>query len=282
LGLAELPYQWLSELGLPLPAALAPSGRWGFQASAVAASAALPPWPSCCGLEAVGCWAGAAAQLAWLVLQDADTDWQKTLNRAIANLSLSNQLARLPLLALPISRAERGARIPLAALRRFSICWPCAPGSPPSAGLPLALTVAIGGVPASVLPFHHPLRGPPNALEELSAVVLRFQLLVPTLLLAGIGTAAQFELGDTRPPAKGMLCLAALSLTGRSPLLHQCGGRLIALAARLVSPAVPFASAFCSLLRSHLGACRRWANRSVCRLWQMASGASASTTARSL
>jgi len=145
-------------------------------------------------------------------------------------------------------------------------CWPCAAGSPPFSGCRWPLTVAIGGGagPRSAAFQITPAGGRLRALgKETQAPVSGFQMLVPTLLLAGIGTLAQIsELGQTRPRlAEGIgaaagACPAAARLAlscWRPPLIGVCCW----FACWFPSP-----SAFGSLLRSHFWCLPRLA--SVC------------------
>jgi len=198
--------------------------------------------------------------------------------------SLRHQLARLPLAwhLLPNSPGlERGHGIPpppptalsiLLALRRR--------GSPPFSGCgwpSLSLSVV---VPASVLPFQSPLLGPPTRSKKLSAGVWASNCWCHLVCLAGIRHPAQFAAGTTRPPGRRMPLPLAPVLAAASPWTHSVlAAALIGLAA--VSPAVPFASALGSLLRSHL-CLPRWPRSVVVRPAGGRQGASASTRLASL
>ncbi|APD47122.1 MULTISPECIES: chloride channel protein [unclassified Synechococcus] len=245
IGLAELPYQWLSELGFRLQRLWPLGGDGAFKPLLVAGpllatvAFVLLAWRPL----AAGRGGGLTGVL---VLQDADTDAER--DRAIANLSLRHQLARLPLLALThLAGLSVGTESPSAALGA-SILLALRRRLAPLQRLPLALTVAIGGGAGLGAAFQSPLLGAAYALEELSAVS-GFQLLVPTLLLAGIGTLLNSELGQPARLAEGMALPLAPVLLPLALLISVAAALIGVLLVRLL---VPFAQRLGSLLRSHL------------------------------
>jgi H+/Cl- antiporter ClcA len=192
IGLAELPYQALSELGFRLQA-LWPLG------------ADRPPDP----LLVLGTTLGTIlfVALAWrplaagrgggitgvLLLQEADSQAQR--QAALTSLGLGRQLTRLPLLALThLAGLSVGTESPSAALGA-SILLALRARLAPLQRLSLPLTAAIGGGAGLGAAFRAPLLGAAYALEELSAE-RGFSLVAPTLALGGIGTLLTSELGQ--------------------------------------------------------------------------------------
>lgn len=208
IGLAELPYQWLSELGFRLQRLWPLGGDGALEPLLVIAPAlatllfVLLAW----GPLAAGRGGGLTGVLA---LQTARNDAER--ERALAPLSLRHQLARLPLLALThlaglsvgteSPAAALGAALLLALRRRLA----------PLQQLPLALTAAIGGGAGLGAAFRSPLLGAAYALEELSAVA-GFSLVAPTLVLAGIGTLFTTGLGQPARLAEGVAVALAPEL----------------------------------------------------------------------
>jgi H+/Cl- antiporter ClcA len=219
IGLAELPYQWLSELGFRLQRLWPLGGDGALEPLLVTAPAlatllfVLLAW----GPLAAGRGCGLTGVLA---LQTARNDAER--ERALAPLSLRHQLARLPLLALThlaglsvgteSPAAALGAALLLALRRRLA----------PLQQLPLALTAAIGGGAGLGAAFRSPLLGAAYALEELSAVA-GFSLVAPTLVLAGIGTLFTTTLGQPARLAEGMAVALAPELLPLAAV-HAAGG----------------------------------------------------------
>lgn len=205
LGLAEWPYQLLSELGFQLQQRL-----WLQAEAPVWLAAALV---FCAGLALVLlAWgplaAGRGGGLTPVLLQQQHPEAQAPLDR----LDLRTQLRRLPLLLLThlagfsvgveSPSAALGASLLLAVRRR----WPQLRAW---SALPLPLLAAIGGGAGLGAAFRSPLLGVAYALEELSREK-GLSLVLPTLLLAGSGAAVATTLGQ---PAR----LAGLELGGLAP-----------------------------------------------------------------
>jgi H+/Cl- antiporter ClcA len=191
LGLAEWPYQLLSELGFQLQQRL-----W--------LQAAAPVW---LGLSLVFGGGVVLLLLAWgplaagrgggltpaLLLQQ-----NPEVQAPLAHLDLRTQLRRLPLLVLThLAGFSVGVESPSAALGAslllaFRRRWPQLTAW---SALPLPLVAAIGGGAGLGAAFRSPLLGAAYAIEELSRDK-GLSLVVPTLLLAGSGAAVATKLGQ--------------------------------------------------------------------------------------
>ncbi len=232
IGLAELPYQWLSELGFRLQR-LWPLGGDGPLNPLLVAGPALATlaflllaW----GPLAAGRGGGITGVLA---LQDADREQDR--DRAVANLTLGHQLARLPLLALThLAGLSVGTESPSAALGA-SILLALRRRLAPLQRLPLALTAAIGGGAGLGAAFQSPLLGAAYALEELSAVA-GFSLVAPTLVLAGIGTLLNSQLGQPARLAEGVALALAPGLLPLALLISVLAALIGVLLVRLLIP----------------------------------------------
>lgn len=232
IGLAELPYQWLSELGFQLQRLWPLGGDGALNPLLVLAPAGatllfvLLAW----GPLAAGRGGGLTGVMA---LQTARSDAERA--RALAPLSLRHQLARLPLLALThLAGLSVGTESPsaalgaalLLALRRRLV---------PLQQLPLALTAAIGGGAGLGAAFRSPLLGAAYALEELSAVS-GFNLVMPTLVLAGIGTLFTTGLGQPARLAEGMAVAMAAELLPLALLITVLAALVGVVLVRLLVP----------------------------------------------
>ena len=191
LGLAEWPYQLLSELGFVL------QQRLWLQAQAP------PLLPAALVFSA----AAATLWLAWgplargrgggitpvLALQQG-AEQTATLDR----LDLRTQLRRLPLMVLThLAGFSVGVESPSAALGAalllaFRRRWPAVRAW---ASLPIPLMAAIGGGAGLGAAFRSPLLGAAYAIEELSREK-GMSLVTPTVLLAGSGTLVATSLGQ--------------------------------------------------------------------------------------
>lgn len=218
IGLAELPYQWLSELGFRLQRLWPLGGDGTLNPLLVLAPAGatllfvLLAW----GPLAAGRGGGLTGVMA---LQTARSDAER--ERALAPLSLRHQLARLPLLALThLAGLSVGTESPSAAL---------------GAALLLALTAAIGGGAGLGAAFRSPLLGAAYALEELSAVS-GFNLVMPTLVLAGIGTLFTTGLGQPARLAEGMAVAMAPELLPLALLITVLAALVGVVLVRLLVP----------------------------------------------
>ncbi|MGB5241054.1 MAG: chloride channel protein [Prochlorococcaceae cyanobacterium] len=216
IGVAEWPYQWLSEAGFRLQA------LWPLGGGA-------PRSPLLAALPLVG--TALFMALAWgplaagrgggitgiLVLQDNQE--QPLQERALASLSLQRQLVRLPLLALThLAGLSVGTESPSAALGA-ALLLGLRGRLAPLRTLPPALLAAIGGGAGLGAAFRSPLLGAAYALEELSAQK-GFALVTPTLALAGIGTLLHSGVGA---PAR----LTGGQLVGLEPALLPLGAAIV-------------------------------------------------------
>ncbi len=231
IGLVELPYQGLSELGFRLQALWTSGGP------------AERPWlllPLVLGtaLFLVLAWGPLAAGRGGgitgvLVLQSASGDEERT--RASASLELRRQLVRLPLVALThLAGLSVGTESPSAALgastllalrHRFLVLQQ----------LPVALVAAIGGGAGLGAAFRSPLLGAAYALEELSAVH-GLPLMVPTLILGGLGGALNSRLGQPARLAEGMGAALEFRLLPLALLITLATALLGVLLVRLLIP----------------------------------------------
>ncbi|MCP9848900.1 chloride channel protein [Cyanobium sp. Morenito 9A2] len=242
IGLLEVPLQWISELGFQLQA-LWPMGT---ARSWPLALVALPllgtplflalAW----GPLATGRGGGLGGLLA---LQHSDLPSSQR-QRALASLTPSVQLTRLPLLLLThVSGLTLGIESPSAALGA-TVLLALRSRLAPLAAFSPALLAAIGGGAGLGAAFRSPLLGVTYALEELSATK-GISLVLPTLALAGIGTLVgtdlgqparlqTFLIGGLRPQLWpwALLVTAACALVGVAfvrlliPLADQLGQRL--------------------------------------------------------
>ncbi len=239
IGLAELPYQWLSELGFRLQALWPLGGGGALRPLLLLAGPSLGTalflllgWGPLAGGRGGGI-------IGVLALQEAGNDVERE-ERALAGLSLRRQLLRLPLVALThLAGLSVGIESPSAALGS-AVLLALRHRLAPLQLLPLALVAAIGGGAGLGAAFRSPLLGAAYALEELSAVH-GFALVVPTLVLAGIGTLFNSELGQPAHLAEGMagplqpglIPLALLVITGAALVGVLMVRALIPLAERL-------------------------------------------------
>jgi H+/Cl- antiporter ClcA len=191
LGLAEWPYQLLSELGFQLQQRL-----W--------LQAAAPVW---LGLSLVFGGGVVLLLLAWGPLAAGrgggltpalQLQQNPEAQVPLAHLDLRTQLRRLPLLVLThLAGFSVGVESPSAALGAslllaFRRRWP---QLTVWSALPLPLVAAIGGGAGLGAAFRSPLLGAAYAIEELSRYK-GLSLVVPTLLLAGSGAAVATKLGQ--------------------------------------------------------------------------------------
>jgi H+/Cl- antiporter ClcA len=235
LGLAEWPYQLLSELGFVL------QRRLWLQAQAPQGAAAA--------LVFVGTFA--VLWLAWgplargrgggltpvLALQRSPSDVSMP-NPALELLELGIQLRRLPLIALThvagltvgveSPSAALGASLLLAVRRR----WPHIQAW---AALPIPLLAAIGGGAGLGAAFRSPLLGAAYAIEELSREK-GLSLVLPTLLLAGSGAVVATTLGQPARLAGLNLGLLDSAVWPWALLITVLGAGLGALFVRLLIP----------------------------------------------
>ena len=235
LGLAEWPYQLLSELGFVL------QRRLWLQAQA--------PQGATAALVFVGTFA--VLWLAWgplargrgggltpvLALQRSPTE-ASTPNPALERLELGVQLRRLPLIALThvagltvgveSPSAALGASLLLAVRRR----WPHIQAW---AALPIPLLAAIGGGAGLGAAFRSPLLGVAYAIEELSREK-GLSLVLPTLLLAGSGAVVATTLGQPARLAGLNLGLLDSAVWPWALLITVLGAGLGALFVRLLIP----------------------------------------------
>jgi len=230
-GLAEWPYQLLSELGFQLQQRLwlQAAAPVGLGVSLVFGSGVvllLLAW----GPLSAGRGGGLTPVL--LLQQSPETA------APLDHLDLRTQLRRLPLLLLThLAGFSVGVESPSAALGAslllaFRRRWPQLRAW---SALPLPLVAAIGGGAGLGAAFRSPLLGAAYAIEELSREK-GLSLVLPTLLLAGSGAAVATSLGQ---PAR----LAGLELGGLGPelwawaLLITVAGALIgSLFVRLLIP----------------------------------------------
>ncbi|MEB3263073.1 MAG: chloride channel protein [Synechococcus sp.] len=260
IALVEQPYQWFSALGFVL------QRRWPLGAA--------QPLPGVLVLAVPLLGTLLFLLLAWgplargrgggltglLALQrpaeagaGADPDPEAT---ARASLSPMVQLARLPLLALThLAGLSVGTESPSAALGASTLLalrrW-----LPPLAQLPLPLLLAIGGGAGLGAAFRSPILGLAYALEELSTNGGPL-LVLPTLLLAGLGTIlagwiAPASLGQparlVAPPGAALDTLVPPALWPALLLTAVVMGLLGVLFVRLL---VPCSALLGSWLRRH-------------------------------
>ena len=235
LGLAEWPYQLLSELGFLVQRRLwlqAQAPHWSAAALVFAGTLAML-WLAW-GPLARGRGGGLTPVL---VLQRSSTE-ASTQNPALERLELGVQLRRLPLIVLThlagltvgveSPSAALGASLLLAVRRR----WPHIQAW---AALPIPLLAAIGGGAGLGAAFRSPLLGVAYAIEELSREK-GVSLVLPTLLLAGSGAVVATTLGQ--PARLGGLTLGLLdsAVWPWALLLTVLGAGLGALFVRLLIP----------------------------------------------
>jgi len=245
IGLAELPYQWLSELGFRIQAlwpatAGAPLNAWLLIPPLLGTAVFVPlAW----GPLAAGRGGGTTGILALQHPSSPDGADLPLQERALESLSLRRQLVRLPLVALThLAGLSVGTESPSAALGA-SILLALRERLPGLRGLPAALLAAIGGGAGLGAAFRSPLLGAAYALEELSAEK-GFSLVAPTLVLAGIGTALNSRLGQPARLAEGMAVPMPLRLIPLALLISVTAALtgvalvrlLVPLAARLSAP----------------------------------------------
>ncbi|SBO44878.1 chloride channel protein [Cyanobium sp. NIES-981] len=259
IGLAELPYQALSELGFHLQA-LWPLGSGRMPDPRLVLATALGT-ALFVGLAWKPLAAGRGGGVTGvLLLQDAGGDGER--RSALASLGLGRQLVRLPLVALThLAGLSVGTESPSAALGA-SILLALRARLAPLQRLSLPLTAAIGGGAGLGAAFRAPLLGAAYALEELSAE-RGFSLVAPTLALGGIGTLLTSELGQPArqavpppvlvppallPLALGITVAAALAGVGLVRLLLPLARCLGPLLRRRTAPmALAIAAAFALL-----------------------------------
>ncbi|EDY39393.1 putative chloride channel [Cyanobium sp. PCC 7001] len=242
IGLAELPYQALSELGFRLQG-LWPLGSGGSVDPLLALATALATavfvalaW----GPLAAGRGGGITGVL---LLQEAAHGEER--QGALASLALVRQLMRLPLLALThLAGLSVGTESPSAALGA-SILLALRTRLAPLQRLSLPLTAAIGGGAGLGAAFRAPLLGAAYALEELSAE-RGFSLVAPTLALGGIGTLLSSELGQ---PARQVVPPAVLLPAALLPLALAITVVCALAGVALVRLLIPLARRLASLLR---------------------------------
>lgn len=231
IGLVELPYQWLSELGFRL------QRLWSGGGLAARPWLLLPPLLGTALFLALG-WGPLAAGRGGgitgvLVLQNANGEEERA--RAAASLDLKRQLARLPLVALThLAGLSVGTESPSAALGASTLLA-LRQRLTPLQQLPLALVAAIGGGAGLGAAFRSPLLGAAYALEELSAVH-GLPLVVPTLVLAGVGGALNSRLGQPARLAEGMGAALELRLLPLALLITVATALIGALLVRLLIP----------------------------------------------
>jgi len=213
IGLAELPYQGLSELGFQLQRRLWPLGGMG-EASTLGWGPVTLVFVGTLAmvLLSAGPWRrGAGGGLApVLALQQSSTDQDADL---LTRLGLKTQLYRLPLMALAHGggltvgiespAAAMGASLVLALHRRC----------PGLGHLPVKWLAALGSGAGLGVAFRSPLLGAIYVVEELCRE-RSLPLVLPTLLLAGAGTLVSSPLGQ---PAR----LTGVQL---APFPPQCWG----------------------------------------------------------
>ena len=243
IGVAELPYQWLSELGFRLQGDWPlPGGRPGSVLLALlpvlgTALFLVLGW----GPLAAGRGGGVTGILA---LQVARNEEEK--HHALASLSLRHQVVRLPLVALThLAGLSVGTESPSAALGA-ALLLALRERLQPLRQLPVALLAAIGGGAGLGAAFRSPLLGVAYALEELSGGY-RVALIAPTLVLAGIGTAFQTGLGQPARLAEGGAAPLEPALLPLA-LLITVGAALVGLA--FVRLLIPLAAVIQRLLHS--------------------------------
>jgi H+/Cl- antiporter ClcA len=242
IGLAELPYQALSELGFRLQG-LWPLGSGGPVDPLLALATALAT-----AVFVVLAWGPLAAGRGGgvtgvLLLQEAAHEEER--QGAQASLVLARQLMRLPLLALThLAGLSVGTESPSAALGS-SILLALRTRLAPLQRLPVPLTAAIGGGAGLGAAFRAPLLGAAYALEELSAE-RGFSLVAPTLALGGIGTLLSSELGQ---PARQVAPPAVLLPAALLPLALAITVACALAGVALVRLLIPLAHWLGSLLR---------------------------------
>jgi H+/Cl- antiporter ClcA len=235
LGLAEWPYQLLSELGFVLQRRLWLQAQvpHGLAAALVFVGTFAMLWLAW-GPLARGRGGGLTPVLS---LQRSPSD-VSTPNPALERLELGVQLRRLPLIALThvagltvgveSPSAALGASLLLAVRRR----WPQVQAW---AALPIPLLAAIGGGAGLGAAFRSPLLGAAYALEELSREK-GLSLVVPTLLLAGSGAVVATTLGQPARLAGLNLGLLDSAVWPWALLITVLGAVLGALFVRLLIP----------------------------------------------
>ena len=251
IGLAELPYQWLSELGFRLqalwPAAAdTPLNAWLLIPPLLGTAVFVPlAW----GPLAGGRGGGTTGILALQHLPPPDSSDPALEERSLASLSLRRQLVRLPLVALThLAGLSVGTESPSAALGA-AILLALRARLPSLRRLPVALLAAIGGGAGLGAAFRSPLLGAAYALEELSAEK-GFDLVAPTLVLAGIGTVLNSRLGQPARLAEGMAVPMPLRLIPLALLVSVAAALTGVLLVRLL---LPLAARLSALLRQRPG-----------------------------
>ncbi len=243
LGLAEWPYQLLSELGFVLQQRLWLQAQSPplLPAALVFSAAAATLWLAW-GPLARGRGGGLTPVLA---LQHDSSP-----ATALERLDLAVQLRRLPLMVLThVAGLTVGVESPSAALGASLLLalqrrWPAVQAW---AAIPVPLMAAIGGGAGLGAAFRSPLLGVAYAIEELSREK-GFSLVLPTLLLAGSGALVATSLGQ---PARlaglafgvlpSSLWLWAFLITLVAAALGACFVRLL----------IPLAQGLAWRLRTH-------------------------------
>jgi H+/Cl- antiporter ClcA len=235
LGLAEWPYQLLSELGFVL------QRRLWLQAQAPHGPAAALVFVGTFAMLWLG-WGplarGRGGGLTPVLALQRSTTKASTQNPALERLELGVQLRRLPLIALThvagltvgveSPSAALGASLLLAVRRR----WPHIQAW---AALPIPLLAAIGGGAGLGAAFRSPLLGVAYAIEELSREK-GLSLVLPTLLLAGSGAVVATTLGQPARLAGLNLGLLDSAVWPWALLITVLGAGLGALFVRLLIP----------------------------------------------
>jgi H+/Cl- antiporter ClcA len=205
IGLVELPYQALSELGFQLQRRLWPleglgeasAGSWWAVALVFGATLALV-------LLTAGPWrrGGGGGLTAALALQQSSSEQEAGL---LERIDLKTQLYRLPLMALAHGGGLTvGIESPSAALGASLVL--ALRGRCPGLGhLPVKLLAAMGGGAGLGAAFRSPLLGALYVVEELCREQA-WSLVLPTLLLAGAGSLASSSLGQ---PARLVVVIQA-------------------------------------------------------------------------
>lgn len=246
IGLAEWPYQVISELGFWLQRHLWPLAGLG---------AAGPGWVQCHGVLVVFSTTAALLTLGWgplaagrgggiapLLALDRSSDPGRQ-QQWLAKLSLRTQLIRLPLVLLShlgglsvgveSPSASLGASVLLAIRRRWPL-WA------PLAAMPLPLVGVIGGAAGLGAAFRSPLLGVVYGLEELGRRC-GLPLVLPALVLGAIGGLVNTGLGQpARLPGlqlgalEAVLWPWAVLITALGALLGAAFVRLLIVVSALV------------------------------------------------
>ncbi|MBF2097611.1 MAG: chloride channel protein [Gloeomargaritaceae cyanobacterium C42_A2020_066] len=218
MGLVQIPYQWISELGFRLQRRFWPLDGLGEATAITPLAVALVfgctlamVWLAW-GSLAAGRGGGTSGALA---LQQCEADAQ---DRLTPTLSLTGQLRRLLLLFLThLGGMAVGTESPSASLGA-SVLLALRSRVPLLQRFSVPLTVTIGAGAGLGAAFRSPLLGLAYGLEELSKNQGR-SLVLPTLVIAGVGTLVSSPLGQ--PARQTGLVLGPLppSLWGYALLL---------------------------------------------------------------